>query len=189
MRRSRPAGAAPLLWEEFEDLFLQEFLPETVRISRAYEFEWLTQAGCGSIDEYANRFLELSAYASGLVDTERRKVDRFVYGLQPQIRRVMVGQTHVSLTEAIDKARRIELMDAEGGGSDTDPRKRARVEATPQVQVQIQGGPQFHQPQVARGQIRPGVGQQGPAQNVPPCITCGKRHVGACQQPLYYYYR
>ena len=42
-------------------------------MSRAYEFERLTQAGCGSIDEYANRFLELSVYASGLVDTERRK--------------------------------------------------------------------------------------------------------------------
>ena len=137
LRRSRPTGAAPLSWEEFEDLFLQEFLPETVRISWAYEFERLTQAGCGSIDDYANRFLELSAYAPGLVDTERRKVDRFVHGLQPQIRRVMVGQTHVSLTEAIDKARRIELTDAESGSADTDPRKRARVEATPQVQAQV----------------------------------------------------
>ena len=94
--------------------------------------------------KYANRFLKLSVYAPGLVDTERRKEDRFVYGLQQQIRRVIVRQTHASLTEAIDKARRIELMDAEGGGSDTDPRKWARVEATPQVQVQIQGGPQFH---------------------------------------------
>ena len=39
LRRSRPAGAAPLTWEEFKDLFLQEFLPEMVRTSRAYEFE------------------------------------------------------------------------------------------------------------------------------------------------------
>ena len=42
-----------------------------------------------------------------------------------------MGQTYVSLTEAIDKARRIELLDAEAGGLDADPRKWARVDATP----------------------------------------------------------
>ena len=94
-----------------------------MRISCAYEFERLSQAGCGSVDDYANRFLELSAYVVGLVDTEKRKVDRFIHGLQPQIRRVLVGQTHASLTEAIDKARRIELTDAESGSSESDSRK------------------------------------------------------------------
>ena len=60
LRRSRPVGAASLSWEEFEDLFLQEFLPETVRMNQVYEFERLTQVGCGSVDEYANQFLQLS---------------------------------------------------------------------------------------------------------------------------------
>ena len=75
VRRSRPAGAAPLSWEEFEDLFMQEFLSETVRMSRAYEFERLTHARYGSVDGYASKFLELSVYAPGLVTIEREKVN------------------------------------------------------------------------------------------------------------------
>ena len=191
IRRSRPAGVAPLTWEEFEELFMQEFLPETVRMTRSYEFERLTQAGCGSVDDYASRFLELSAYAPALVTTERQKVSRFIYGLQKDIRRVMIGQTYASLTEAMDRARRIELWDREDGISDAnDQRKKLRVEASQQNQMR----PQLQQ-QVARGQFqgqRAGGGQQGPFQayqNIPPCATCGRRHSGPCNQQVCFHCR
>ena len=103
LRRSRPVGVAPLSWEEFQPLFMEEFLPESVRMSRALEFEQLRHVRCGSVDEYASRFLELSEYAPGLVGTERQKINRFVYGLRKDVRKVMVGQTHGTLIETINK--------------------------------------------------------------------------------------
>ena len=69
---------------------MEEFLPETVQMSRAYEFERLTHKGYGLVDDYASRFIELSIYAPGLMATEGQKVNHFVYELQKDIRRVMV---------------------------------------------------------------------------------------------------
>ena len=88
---------------------MQEFLPDSVRQAQAYEFERMTYAGCGSVDEYASRFLNLSVYAPGLVTTEQQKIDRFIYGLPTSMHNIIVGQIFPSLTDVIDRARRIEL--------------------------------------------------------------------------------
>ena len=162
LQRSRPAGAAPLTLEEFEDLLMREFLPETVRLGKAYEFERLTHEDCGSVDGYANRFLELSVYSPGLVATEKQKVDRFVYGLRKDVRRVMAGQTYATLTEAMDRARRVELWDKEGESSEgNDPRKRFKPNPPPQGQKRFQtqqqqnrGNPQGVQAAPFRKDIR-----------------------------------
>ena len=131
VRRSRPAGAAPLSWEEFEELFMGHFLSETTRMSRAYEFERLTHAACGSVEEYASKFMELSVYAPGLIATEKQKVDRFLYGLRKDIRRAVVGQRCASLTEAIDIASRVELWDTE---EEVEQRKKVKVDFPPPIQ-------------------------------------------------------
>ena len=169
LRRSRPVGVAPLSWEEFQPLFMEEFLPESVRMSRALEFEQLRHVRCSSVDEYASRFLELSEYAPGLVGTERQKINRFVYGLRKDVRKVMVGQTHGTLTETIDKARRIELWDAEDGSSDMgDQRKKFRVD-TPQMG---QRGAQIQRPQI-QPQVQRGVQIQRPIERGPgTCFHC-----------------
>ena len=61
--------------------------------------------------------------------TEGQKVILFVYRLQKDIDRVMVGQTYTSLSEAIDKARKIELWDKESGSSDIgEQRKKMRMD-------------------------------------------------------------
>ena len=71
LRLSRPTEATPVTCGEFEDHFMREFLLDSVRQKCAYEFERLTHATCGSIDEYASQFLELSMYAPGLVAMEQ----------------------------------------------------------------------------------------------------------------------
>ncbi|XP_070041257.1 uncharacterized protein [Nicotiana tomentosiformis] len=43
--RSRPAGAAPLLWHEFSVLFLEKFVPPTRREELHRQFEQLRQEG------------------------------------------------------------------------------------------------------------------------------------------------
>ena len=107
---------------------MREFLPESVRQKRAYEFERLTYVACGTIDEYVSRFLELSMYAPGLVATEQQRIDRFIYGLPTDIHNNLVGQPHVSLTDVIARARRIEERNTEVRAVDSEMRKKLRTD-------------------------------------------------------------
>ena len=40
-RGERVASSPPMAWKEFSEIFLERFLPESVREARSYEFEKL----------------------------------------------------------------------------------------------------------------------------------------------------
>ena len=182
MREGRPAGAAPISWEEFEAGFLREFLPESVKQSRAYEFERLTCDGFGSVEDYARRFMELYPYAPGLVATEPQKVDRFVYGLPLEIHTVMVGHTYSSLADAVDRARRIESGYRERKRLRGDTSQSGQRGAQPQQLVAHRATPQGVRP----GGIQQDVGRI--ARGTLPCVTCGRRHGrGECGMKVCYH--
>ena len=63
-----------------------------MRMTRAYEFKRLTHTGCGSVDDYASRFIELSICALGIMTIERQKVNYFIYGLQNEIEGLWWGK-------------------------------------------------------------------------------------------------
>ena len=110
------------------------------------------------MDEYANRFLELSIYTPGLVMSEQQKIDRFIYGLPTGMHNIMVGQVFPSLTEVIDRARRIELRLRERWTAEIEAqRKRPRIESAPSGSRTIQPpqAPIIRQPQA----MRTGLGQ------------------------------
>ena len=50
-RKERPVGAAPWYWEEFSTMFLERFMPKSVRDAKAIEFESLRQGGM-TVTEY-----------------------------------------------------------------------------------------------------------------------------------------
>ena len=50
-------------------MFLDKFLPQSVRDARLYEFERLTQ-GSMTVDEYNLKFTQLFRYAEHLLPTE-----------------------------------------------------------------------------------------------------------------------
>ncbi|CAM8898609.1 unnamed protein product [Rhodiola kirilowii] len=66
-----------LEWEEFKALFLDRFLPESVRDARAREFVMWMQDGM-TVTEYANKFTILSAYAPHHVASESTRNKRFI---------------------------------------------------------------------------------------------------------------
>ena len=79
-KKERPAGAAPWSWEEFSTMFLERFMPESTMEARAVEFELLKQ-GQMTVTEYDIRFTELSKYGSHMIPNERKKIKRFIRGL------------------------------------------------------------------------------------------------------------
>ena len=57
MLLERPARSPLLAWDEFVELFLANFLPQSVRDSRAHEFETLVQTEQMSVMEYNIQFM------------------------------------------------------------------------------------------------------------------------------------
>ena len=110
-KRARPTEAQ-WTWNEFSTMFLDRFLPQSVRDARLYEFERLSQ-GSMTVDEYDLKFTQLSRYAEYLLPTEEWRVKRFIRGLKSSIFIAMVSQVFPSYSSAVDCARQIEAREFE----------------------------------------------------------------------------
>ena len=58
--------------------------------------------------EYETKFTKLSKFASELVATERKRVRRFIQGLNPEIHEALAEVQVNTFTEALEKSQRIE---------------------------------------------------------------------------------
>ncbi|XP_070041631.1 uncharacterized protein [Nicotiana tomentosiformis] len=79
------ADVASLTWVQFSEMFLGEFVPQSLRDAWRIEFERLRK-GTMSVSEYAVRFSDLAKHAPALVSTDIERVHRFIEGLRHDIR-------------------------------------------------------------------------------------------------------
>eukprot|EP00253_Pinus_taeda_P018041 PITA_18041 len=90
-------------WELFEEKFRERYLSEEFLERQLNEFNSLKQGSC-SLPEYEAHFMELLRYAPHL-NTEKLKVNKFVYGLNVNIRtkvRILMPRTlHKAVQRAI----------------------------------------------------------------------------------------
>ncbi|XP_070040447.1 uncharacterized protein [Nicotiana tomentosiformis] len=70
---SNPAEAASLIWTQFSDMFLREYVPQSLRDSWHVEIEQLRQ-GAMTVSEYAVCFSNLARHAPALVATVQERV-------------------------------------------------------------------------------------------------------------------
>lgn len=71
-----------MTWEEFRVAFYDRFFPESIRKTRATQFESLRQISHMPVVEYDIQFTQLSRYAPYLVPDEITRSRRFVDGLE-----------------------------------------------------------------------------------------------------------
>ena len=71
--------------EKFKDQFRKYHIPTGVMRTNQHEFLALVQGNL-SLDEYLQKFYHLARYSLYDVATEERKIDRFLGGLNPQLR-------------------------------------------------------------------------------------------------------
>uniref|UniRef100_A0A6N2MJX2 Retrotransposon gag domain-containing protein n=1 Tax=Salix viminalis TaxID=40686 RepID=A0A6N2MJX2_SALVM len=98
-KRARPLQGE-WTWEEFSTMFLDRFLPQSVRDARLYEFERLSQ-GSMTVDEYDMKFTQLSRYAKHVLPTEEWRVKRFIKGLKSSMYIKMVSQVDQELEDMV----------------------------------------------------------------------------------------
>jgi hypothetical protein len=107
-------------WELFEERFRERYLSEEFIERQLNEFNALRQGG-RTVPEYEARFMELLRYAPHL-NTEKLKVNRFVFGLNGSLRakvRILMPQT---LHDAVQKALIAEEELISGGQTRTPSR-------------------------------------------------------------------
>nr|XP_016470927.1 PREDICTED: uncharacterized protein LOC107793158 [Nicotiana tabacum] len=83
--KERDEDDGPPTWEEFEEAFMANFIPEEDWEAKATEFEQLKQ-GNKSVQEYYMEFIRLAKHAPHMVKTEKAKICRFVGGLAYHIK-------------------------------------------------------------------------------------------------------
>jgi hypothetical protein len=121
-------------WELFEERFWERYLSEEFIECQLNEFNALRQGG-RMVPEYEAHFMELLRYAPHL-NTEKLKVNKFVFGLNVNIRvkvRILMPQT---LHDAVQKALIAEEELISGGQRRTPVRPMGQ--ATSGVQQQHQ---------------------------------------------------
>ncbi|XP_024023167.1 uncharacterized protein LOC112092120 [Morus notabilis] len=79
-----------MAWEQFEELFNEQFFPQSYRGEKAMKFMGLQQ-GDMSVREYEAKFNELSRFAPFLIESEHIKCLKFERGLKSAIRRSLVA--------------------------------------------------------------------------------------------------
>ena len=114
----RPIDAPAMSWEQFTEIFLERFVPYSLRDRRRDEFDRLEQ-GSMTVSEYEARFHELSRYAMASIPSEFERIRRLVKGFAGYLQEataslVLSGGSFQSI---IDHARMIEsIRQARQGG-------------------------------------------------------------------------
>ncbi|XP_070034338.1 uncharacterized protein [Nicotiana tomentosiformis] len=106
-----PAEIASLTWTQFSNMFLREYVPQSLRDAWHVEFEQLCQ-GYITASEYAVWFSDLSRHEPALVVIIRERVHRFIEGLNPSIKFSMAPELDMDIAyqRVVGITRRMEGM-------------------------------------------------------------------------------
>ncbi|XP_070057412.1 uncharacterized protein [Nicotiana tomentosiformis] len=110
-------------WDQFSQLFLEKFIPFTLREDHRKRFEHLQQ-GSMTVTHYETQFVDLARHAIVLLPTERERVRRFIDGLTFSIRLQMAKESgdDISFQRTVDIARWIEIVCGQDRGMVSDKR-------------------------------------------------------------------
>ena len=97
----------PWTWENLLREFNEKFLPPLVQEKREDEFIKVKQ-GASSVAEYEEKFTKLSRNDPELIATERRRIRRFIHGLNMEIQEGLAAAQISTFTEALEKTQRVE---------------------------------------------------------------------------------
>ena len=105
----QPAQSPPMTWASFSSLFMEKYIPRTLRDSRRDEFLSLEQ-GRMSVTDYEAKFRALSRYATQLFFSPQERICRFVKGLRSDLRisALQVAATAKSFQKVVDSVIEVE---------------------------------------------------------------------------------
>ncbi|GJR47942.1 reverse transcriptase domain-containing protein [Tanacetum coccineum] len=92
--------AVTMSWNDFKFMMIEEFCPSH-EIQRLETKFWNHVMVGGGHDAYTDRFHELARLVPHLVTSESRKIERYVYGLAPQIYEMVAAMEPKNMQKAV----------------------------------------------------------------------------------------
>ena len=125
-------------WDEFKLAFREHYILEGVLHMKQEEFMRLKQGG-DTVMQYLNKFNHLSQYTIDQVNTDLKKRNCFMRGLNDRLQQKMVSCLDLSYSRAVSTALAVEakyagLGKSKGFGGDSSnqgPQKRQRLVIRP----------------------------------------------------------
>jgi hypothetical protein len=105
-----------VMWDEFKLAFHEHYIPEGVLHMKQEEFMRLKQGG-DIVMQYLNKFNHLSQYAIDQVNTDPKKRNCFMRGLNDRLQRKMVTCLDISYSRAVSTALAVEAKNTGPGKS------------------------------------------------------------------------
>jgi hypothetical protein len=182
-----------ITWEEFKVAFREHYIPEGVLHMKQEEFMKLKQGG-DTVNQYLNKFNHLSQYAIDQVNTDLKKKNCFMRGLNDRLQRKMATCIDLTYGRAVSTTLAVEAKYAGAGKSkgfggdkpSQGPVKRQRFVIRPSNQNRSFSRPPsfpFKQPVFIRPNNAPTASNQpgAPGTRFPAlpssstgCFNCGK---------------
>jgi hypothetical protein len=134
---TQPTGHQ-VAWDEFKLTFREHYIPEGVLHMKQEEFMKLEQGG-DTVMQYLNKFNHLSQYTIDQVNTDKKKRNCFMRGLNDRLQRKMATCLDLSYSRAVNTALAVEAKYADpgkskgvgGDRSNQGPKKRQRLVIRP----------------------------------------------------------
>jgi hypothetical protein len=105
---STHADVDSITWNEFKAHFCNHYVPRGTMKLKKKEFTDLKQ-GSMTMNEYLNSFIQLSRYAPDDINTDEKKHDIFLNGLNDDIQFQLLNTDYADFQHVVDKAIVIEI--------------------------------------------------------------------------------
>jgi hypothetical protein len=97
------ADVDSIAWNEFKAHFRNHYVPRGTMKLKKKEFADLKQGGM-TMNEYLNSFIQLSRYAPDDINTDEKKQDMFLNGLNDDIQFQLLNVDYIDFQHVVDKA-------------------------------------------------------------------------------------
>jgi hypothetical protein len=92
-----------ITWNDFKAHFHTHYVPRGTMKLKKKEFTDLKQSGM-TVNEYLNSFIQLSRYALDDIDTDEKKQDMFLNGLNDDIQFQLLNTDYADFQHMVGKA-------------------------------------------------------------------------------------
>jgi hypothetical protein len=147
------ADVNSIMWNEFKARFYNHYVPCGTMKLKNKEFTDLKQGGM-TVNEYLNSFIQLSRYATEDINTNEKKQDMFLEGLNDEIQFQLLNTDYTDFQHMVDKAivikRKLKEMEKDGKRKMPFPGQSSRSNVRPRFSQPNQF---FKPPQMNRSQM------------------------------------
>ncbi|KAL3498592.1 hypothetical protein ACH5RR_041324 [Cinchona calisaya] len=98
-----------ITWEEFKEMFLDQYFPRALRKKRQNDFYSLRQIRNMTVLQYANKFTSLGRLCPKVFEDEEEKMDQFEQGLRAEIECQLASHKFTTFKNMYDAALAVEV--------------------------------------------------------------------------------